>query len=423
MKKYINFLFLLVIFVFPLFSQSTVWYQTTAYDFSLGLFSNIELVSPDPDGMDDGALRLVASDTIRVLQIYPDRFDTLLVAQALETYAPLGTPPLNLRVFIIPLSIFNRLTSESTYVTVRDPLTLETVRLRIVDFDILFFGIADSYGSSAGTTDLTPSAAEIVRRFARLAKGVIFSHDTIWAISLASHPNFNSLSDISGLSARPIPWTVFTYVKRVATDISNPVLNVPFILPERFEVTSCHQTGQYVVDGQTWYVGTDASGTADYGIYWHTYHNPEYDSYGAYFSYGHVSLPPREWEAKAMINSIYYSYHGGRGIGVYTSPVYDAMDTISLWRVSWSADIPFGSSMSVEVRSAYEPGRWREWEEISMGEVPSPIEGRLFQYRVQMTKDPIIGGLPILHWIMFEFILPFITAEILSPPVNIISSC
>ena len=405
------------------YGQYMVWRESTFEDFSVGLRSNIEIITPDPDGTDNGALQLVATDTIRILQIYPDLFDTLLVAQALQTYAPAGVPPLNLRTFVVPLSIFNTISSESSFVTARDPLTLETIRVPLYYFDVLFFGIADSYGSSSGSTDLSASAANAVRGFARMGKGVIFSHDTIWAIASASHPNFNSLSDISGLSASPRAWTVFNYVKRVSTHISDPVLNVPFILPDHFDVTSCHETGQYVVDGETWYVGTDASGSANYGIYWHTYHNPTYDSYGAYFSYGHVSLPPHEWEAKAMINSIYYSYHGGRGIGVFTSRVFDAGEPTALVRIGWSADIPPGSTMTVEIRSAYAPGMWTEWMPVSAGELTPPQSGRLFQYRVQMTKNPASGGRPTLHWIKLEFLSPSVTAEIISPVEGAISSC
>ena len=412
-----------LLFLIPLALMGQEWYQSSYSDFSTGLRSNTEIISPDPDGLDDGALTMVAADTIKVLQIYPDGHNTVLVAQAFGHYASLGTPPLNLQVFVLAKTAFDTVSSLNSILTVINPLTGDSIDIQLKDFHVLFFGIADSYGASDGSTDISSEAAQRVREFARLGKGVIFAHDTIWATSHANHPNFNSLSDVSGLSTSPIPWTVFTYVKRVYSDISDPVLNIPFILPESFETTPCHQTGQYVVTGNTMYVGTNATGTEDYGIYWHTYHNTSYDSYGAYFSYGHIEREPEPWEAKAMINTMYFSYHGGRGIGVFTSRVYNAEDTLSLTSVDWSADVPMGSELTIEVRYASDAGVWSEWRIVSSGELPIPFTGVLFQYRVSMTRAPGSEETPILHWIKLSFFLPTLTAEILSPPAETFSSC
>jgi len=404
-----------IIFVFILKSMlfGASWRETTFLDFSDGDTSHIKILTPDPDGSDDGALWLPPGrDTIYVLQVYPPGHNTTLVAQAMQTYGPLGSPPLRFKLFVIPLSNFNSLTSESSAVMALDPLTGEVANLPLYFFDVLYFGVADCYGDCGGN-DLTPTSAQVVRRFAMLGKGVILTHDTIGGTpSSLIHPNFNSLSDISGLLGGAGAIYSFTFVKRVTSYRTDPVLNTPFVIPDTFSVLNCHTPGSLSpVAGTIWYKGTDRTLIPDYGIYWHTYHNTTYNSYCGFYSYGHTEATPLEWEAKSMINTIFYSYFGGIAQGVYTSSIKDLGCLARLTRVLWSADVPSNCSLYVEIRidtSRTGSPSWTSWYRVPYSGATDPLGG-LYGTRTQWRAgfSRYAGASPasriILHWIQIDY--------------------
>jgi hypothetical protein len=78
--------------------------------------------------------------------------------------------------------------------------------------------------------------------------------------------------------------------------------------------------------------------------------------------------------------------------GVYTSKVFDATQTVSWKTVNWTANVPAGTSLVVQIRSgntATPDGTWSAWAAAtSGGAVPSP-SSRYLQYRVVLvTTDP-----------------------------------
>ena len=376
---------------------------TTAADFSDGEFAHINIITPDPDGEDDGALGIQAgSDTIMVLQVYPDGHCTDCVSDAIYTYMRDGDPPLNLKIYLMPISTFNTMaTSPASNLSVQyidESGTIHSAEDMVFsDFDVVMFGVADSYGGN----DLTTASVDAVRTFCQLGKGLVLMHDTAGCSPGVCMPNFCSLTDISGISCiTASSWTLFTNVYRVADD-TLPILNAPFEIPDTFSVLNCHWKGQVVEDGWTLYRGIGSGSiTEDNLLYWQAYHNSEYNSFSSFYSYGHTEASPMEWEAKAMLNSIYYSYHGGIGAGVYTSSAIDFSSSNDVM-VNWSADVPTGASIHIDVAIDTCIGLdecWTEWF------VPSAIPDVAFdqiKYRVGMSPNSDDES-PILHWIKFS---------------------
>jgi murein DD-endopeptidase MepM/ murein hydrolase activator NlpD len=177
-------------------------------------------------------------------------------------------------------------------------------------YDILYFGIADNYGNY----DVSSNSAGVVRDFAKLQRGLVFTHDTVanWVNSgnYNPHPNFSSLVDVHGLGLTECPYLIFTKVKLISDQVASPILNSPFKLPASFDTLPAHWGGQTVISGTAWYNGTDPNLIEDYQLYMQTYTNPNYGSHSSFYSYGHTENIPMEWEAKAMINSMYFSYRG-----------------------------------------------------------------------------------------------------------------
>lgn len=419
--KRLFYYFTTLIFVF-IFSSLIIssgnnasWSESTKSDFSQGTMNNIELLSPDPDGLDDGALRLRVDASIKVLQIYPDGHNTTVVKDAVYKYMASGTPPVNFYIDILPKSKFNTAKTVDDIFVVTNPQDGSTATRAISYYDVLYFGVADWNGAPDSAGDLTTSATEVVRSFAKLGKGIIFTHDTIEnhpptgcsGSCYGAHPNYNSLTDVSGLQAPCFQkcYQTFTNVKLISTDTSNPVLTTPFLLPTSFNVKLTHWLGQQVVSGDIWYAGNVTEPNL-YGLYMHTYYNPDYNSYSGFFSYGHTESAPEEFEAKAMINTMYHSYQGGAGNGYYISKTYFTECSNIQWGTSeWRAETPGKSSLKVYARTSLDGIQWSEWYPLANG-APMDIEqGQFFEYKVTMATDTS-RNLPILHSITFNFSCP-----------------
>ncbi len=244
------------------------------------------------------------SPIINVLQIYPDGHNTTVVAQAIYSWSTL------FHIDVVPVTTFNACASVACVVAVSDPISGTSSMHPISYYDVLYFGVADVYGGY----DLSPDSAKVVREFSQLGRGLVFTHDTVARgvnNSGMAHPNFASLTDVHGIGlVDTCPWLTFTNVKLVSDQTTNPVLNSPLRIPESFEVLNTHWGCQKVISGTAWYNGTDAGNTADYNLYMQTYFNDAYGSRSSFYSFGHTESAPLEWEAKAMINSMYFSYRG-----------------------------------------------------------------------------------------------------------------
>ncbi|MFP4458009.1 MAG: gliding motility-associated C-terminal domain-containing protein [Candidatus Zixiibacteriota bacterium] len=447
MAKYAKLCIGLILFVFTIsiIAYPIEFYETTVFDFSTGDAENIDVISPDPDGLpdpDNGALIFTENDTIYVLQIYPEDHCVECLSDPINEYSDDGTPRLTFGIYLIEFDDFNSISSASDELTVENAYTGGTVTLPVSFFHIIFFGIANGYGGSSN--DISEEARNAVEEFARLGKGVVFTHDVIakrwgrdhydlwpWEMLCCSvsdnfeHPNFNNMTELTGLRAEwvdcCVPDETWTHVQRApGADGDAIVMNVPFVLPEEFDVTECHDFGEVHDRGDLWYVN-------DAGIpYMHTYNDPEHNSFFSFFSTGHESeelrgspetFRPIEWEAKAMINSMYYAYNGGVGVGDYKSDVKSLPGIGTLERITWSETVPELASLSVQARISLDDVDWTDWFDVEEGE-DLDMEFRYFQYRVLMDRGV---GRPIFHWILIEADVPAPEVTLLYPTE--ITSC
>ncbi|MCD6418708.1 gliding motility-associated C-terminal domain-containing protein [bacterium] len=417
--------------------------DATLSDFSAGDTILVVFIMPDPDGMDDCAISLSGNDTIRVLQIYPDGHCRNCIADAVATYMHDGRPSLNIKFDIIPISEFNSITSPDDLMTVYDPYSGAPAGSRaMTDYHIIMFGIANGYGGRSN--DLSGSARNAVIAYGRSGGGVMLTHDTIakrrgWSVaepwcldSDYQHPRFNNLTPITGLDADWVPCAepdnIYTHVTRDASaDPTANVLHYPFELPEEFDVTQCHAFGEHYADpdGQVWYRGPDNQ------IYMHTFHDLEYDAFGCYFSTGHqeeydgTSFRPLEWETKAMINTMFFSFYGGIGNGIYTSAPIDAGCPVSLDSVHLSATLPGSSYVIIELRTSDDGVVWSDWYEVTSGaSIPPPIShSRYFQYRLSLSLGTPADDPPIVHWFGLFGVQDVPEAEMIYPPFNSTTAC
>ncbi|MBN1754767.1 gliding motility-associated C-terminal domain-containing protein [bacterium] len=440
MKK---FSIILLIFLSGLlcFLNALGYYSFTEEDYSdfyEGTRRNVQIISPDPLGYGNAALRLAANDTIYVLQVYPDGHCQDCIAQSVYLYEGTGSPVLNFKIHIVPISYFNNINSVYDSITVSDPLSAVSSRTTLEHYDIVYFGIANGYGGV--DNDLSSLGASTLRQFAQLGRGVVLTHDTIarregpfgarWPDWLTFvHDNFNELTDITGLRGEWVssaaPYDIYNEVFLEGSAPSDhSVLHRPFDLPASFDVTDCHPFGEDYVAGQIWYRGPDGQ------IYMHTYNNTDQNSFAGYFSTGHAEeysgsgFRPLEWEAKAMINTMYYAYFGGRGTGVFFSQVTDMVCEVQMDTVLWTGQVPGASSMLVELRTSYDLISWTPWIPLTNGEpVPSDANhGRYFQYAVVMNRGGT-GELPVFSSVTFNFFSDSPLLTLLEPTHYTVSAC
>ncbi|RKZ35263.1 hypothetical protein DRQ33_00005, partial [bacterium] len=346
------------------------------------------------------------------LQVYPDGECENCMSSAIYNYMDDGFPSLNFKIYLMPISEFNvSAVTDSSFLLVQfidsAGAIYEPETLQFYFFDVVMFGVSDCYASHSLSTsyDLTPTSANAVREFVLAGKGILLTHDT--AINHTGcygggyHTNFLSLSEITGLTAVDASigssGGLFTSVHRVFTG-AHSIFNIPFEIPDSFSTISTHALGQRLVAGDILYSG-DTGADDSICIYWQNYHNLELNTFSSFFSYGHTATVPAEWEAKAMINSIYYSYHGGIGSGVYTSEAIE-FSSSGMLMVNWSADVPTGASINIEVAIDTCLGTeecWTEW--FTPSAVPEIAFDKL-KYRVGMSPNADDES-PILHWIQF----------------------
>jgi hypothetical protein len=91
------------------------------------------------------------------------------------------------------------------------------------------------------------------------------------------------------------------------------------------------------------------------------------------------------------------------GSGTFTSRVIGNGAATYQGDIDWNADVPTGTTMTVEVRSGdtFDPdGTWSEWELIENGD-ELPEDGLFVQYRLAMTGTPP-DAFPVLRDITFS---------------------
>ena len=389
-------------------NTSSTWFETDSFDFSDGDTSRLKIIDDD-DSSGTSALYLPpGNDTIYVLQVYPDGHCTSCMSHAIYDYMHDGTPSLNIKTYLLTISEFNAFATDSISILNCSYIDLlgvvhTAIPKCLKDFDVLVFGIADSYGGTGN--DLTVVSADAVRNYCYMGKGLLLTHDTAACGSGFCMYNFCALTEISGVSCMDSRGTDYDEVYRITT-MDLPILNTPFAIPDTFPVLYTHWKGQILWDGEILYrgIGTPSS-VNDNLLYWYSYHNSTYNSFSNFFSYGHTEAIPMEWESKAMINCIYNSYHGGIGTGVYESSIHSFDTTSSLNSIAFSIETPGSSSATIEIAIDtcidISDTCWSEWFSVEDSSIYELVFDCI-KYRVGMTHG-VTDSSPMFHWIRFNF--------------------
>src|SRR5262249_40876747 len=94
------------------------------------------------------------------------------------------------------------------------------------------------------------------------------------------------------------------------------------------------------------------------------------------------------------------SYSTSRS-GTFTSTVFDAGQTAHWDSVTWTADLPAGTSITVETMTSVDGVTWSNWAASVNSVIASP-SGRYIRYRVTLTTtDPTVS--PVLKDISFTW--------------------
>lgn len=432
----------LIAFAAVLVSFAAPWelVLTNESDFSGGTFNNTQII-PDPS-LPNAAIILNEFDTIKVLQILPDDDHCLdCFYTVVDSLSPYGEPPIVFKIEITTLDRWNDISSLTDNFLVTDPSDIGggLYNQQLEYYDIIFFGIANGFGGRSG--DLDNSGRQRVRDFAALGRGVILTHDTIakregwrWYTPLCTetddfeHDRFNSITDVTGLGSEWVdcyaPDDLYFEVHKDAGAPDSPILHAPFNLPDTFSISACHEFGETYNDGQVWFRSPDGR------IFMHTYHSGTYGSYAAYFSTGHYAEEgvddwrPNPMEGKAMINSMYYAYFGGRGSGVYESEEFTAECPGELLRFDMDVDTAGESSVTIELATSPDGTTWSDFFIIEpLASIPGHLtDGPYYRYRIIMQRG-IHGERPVLHSLTWHFDLPKPELELDMPPMGSFYSC
>jgi hypothetical protein len=77
--------------------------------------------------------------------------------------------------------------------------------------------------------------------------------------------------------------------------------------------------------------------------------------------------------------------------GTFTSAVFDAGQTVNWQTINWTAYIPTGTSVKVEISLSDDNNTWTEWAEVLSGVLLSNKTSRYIRYRVTLTtNDPTV---------------------------------
>ncbi|MNK41352.1 hypothetical protein D3C87_600140 [compost metagenome] len=330
--------------------------DTKKADFQGGQVGGLGTIAADPIDGGDGAVTMAISP-LKVLQIYPTGARgtpdgtpaaQLVVAQGVYNYRP------DLfEIDLLSIDDFNLLASLDTAFNATKVNKSSTTPGAIASlgapvgrtmryYDILFFGAADAYDGK----DLSVAARPLTRSFAQLGRGVLFSHDTMVA---GTRPGFQSLTDVHGLgihSEVDYPRLAGSTVYRApGVNPNSRILKQPFdVSVSSFPIISSHTLGQNTTPGASVWFAYDSSTIerAQYTPYWTSFTTPTSNS--AFFSYGHTLAVPAEYEAKAMINSMYYTFDRGTEVrATFISRAHDSTTSNFSWKgggFSWVASRP-----------------------------------------------------------------------------------
>ncbi len=118
--------------------------------------------------------------------------------------------------------------------------------------------------------------------------------------------------------------------------------------------------------------------------------------------------------------SVYYARERGRGTGEYESSVFDARAAATWGELTWTAEVPPGTSLRLATRSgntATPDATWSDWEEVrgdGEGAVASP-PGRRLQWKAELTSGR--GSTPTLRGVEVAFVRENLPPHVISVTV------
>ncbi len=315
---------------------------------------------------DDQKQRLkIKNPVVKILQIYPPEHNQDLLKQIIDRYAP---DPGIFEVNSVSIRNFNQEKFD------------DGKNLDLNQFNLLYFGAADVYGSNPPhwTNDLNALGENLVRQFHAQGKGIIFTHDTLGAGNPCwlHHHYFSCLSDITGIITDTTlgDWSKFSSVcLNPVIDSRHPMLNYPFIIPQSFSVLPTHRLYQRVVAGSVFAFGESPS-----DLYWQANNNV------TFFSYGNIEKMPLEWEGKALINALSNTYQGGS----FQSEIFDLESDQGKVQFDFQVDESPLTEVDFGVRfgSQSDPSQnWSDWIAVSNGQLFQK-GGCFCQFRVKMRS-------------------------------------
>ncbi len=410
-------LIFLLIPLLPLMGEIVT--HTSRYDFIEGEFFNTALFTPDPDGTDDGAVGIPhVTPRFNLLIVYPPDSDPERVAMMINYYESGGVPPVLIDCYIFPVTQYNLISSVDDSLSVTALPGSRRLRVPLTFFDAMLFGVNDVYGYM----DISASATELTRQFARLGgKVIIFTHSTIWSADWASHPNFNSLVDIHNIMTSPqASFDTFNLVCAYPDGESQPILFAPWELPDTFAIAYTHRRGQIPQNDEILYIGC---GYSDYrGVYLSQHYSSETGSYGVFINYGHTVTAPAPWDAKVTINAIYQAFRDSLVAGSYISGLIDLGESEGeLFLVRMELSASGDGDVVVEVRWSENAFDFSEWQRILPDTLLKLPVARYLQYKLLFTGRRLSP--PVVHWISFYYTSAGITHQLSHPLPGTVSSC
>jgi hypothetical protein len=84
---------------------------------------------------------------------------------------------------------------------------------------------------------------------------------------------------------------------------------------------------------------------------------------------------------------VWFNNYSTSRTGVFTSTVFDAGQTVDWQSVNWTASVPTGTSLKIEISVTDDPNNWGAWVDTSNGAALTNTRGRYIRYRVTMTTS------------------------------------
>jgi hypothetical protein len=86
----------------------------------------------------------------------------------------------------------------------------------------------------------------------------------------------------------------------------------------------------------------------------------------------------------------------------FTSSAYDANITAIWDAVSWTASVPSGTTLQVEISVSNDNSTWSTWTQVTNGSSITNVSGRYIRYRVTMTTTnatitPILQDISLIY--------------------------